>query len=183
MSLPLKRFHRSPSLHSTGLKPGVNESALSDFLGKTGSFDRIFSYSSHDVSMRNLSTFCQSKIRTLPQYSNKVATRRVKCRWTRAVAIKSLGLRKVYSMPNRNSRHAKWVVVLLPLLGFSSGWWRHSFEKNPPDVRAYVQKARAAYKEKNYSMLIENMKSALELRPNYGPFTYNVAAGYALSGN
>ena len=86
-------------------------------------------------------------------------------------------------MPNRNSRHAKWVVVLLLLLGFSSGWWRHSFAQNPPDVRAYVQRARAAYKEKNYSMLIENMKSALELRPNYGPYTYNVAVGYALSGN
>lgn len=52
-----------------------------------------------------------------------------------------------------------------------------------PDVRQYVQKARAAYKDKDYAALIENMKAALTIRPNYGPYTYNVAVGYALSGN
>ena len=52
-----------------------------------------------------------------------------------------------------------------------------------PDVRQYVLKARAAYKDKNYPALIENMKAALAIRPNYGPYTYNVAVGYALSGN
>ena len=52
-----------------------------------------------------------------------------------------------------------------------------------PDVRQYVLKARAAYKDKDYAALIENMKAALAIRPNYGPYTYNVAVGYALSGN
>ncbi|MEK6333675.1 MAG: hypothetical protein AABM67_01925 [Acidobacteriota bacterium] len=86
-------------------------------------------------------------------------------------------------MPNRDSRQTKSAVLLLLLLGFSSGWWRDSIAQTPPDLRQYVQKARAAYKEKNYSALIENMKRALELRPNHGPYTYNVAVGYALSGN
>jgi hypothetical protein len=31
--------------------------------------------------------------------------------------------------------------------------------------------------------MIENLKEALRLRPNYGRYIYNVAAGYALSGN
>lgn len=52
-----------------------------------------------------------------------------------------------------------------------------------PDLRQYVQKARAAYKDKDYAALIENMKAALALRPNHGPYIYNVAVGYALSGN
>lgn len=52
-----------------------------------------------------------------------------------------------------------------------------------PDLRQYVLKARAAYKDKDYAALIENMKAALAIRPNYGPYTYNVAVGYALSGN
>lgn len=52
-----------------------------------------------------------------------------------------------------------------------------------PDLRQFVLKARAAYKDKDYAALIENMKAALELRPNHGPYIYNVAVGYALSGN
>jgi hypothetical protein len=52
-----------------------------------------------------------------------------------------------------------------------------------PDVRQYVLKARAAYKDKDYAALIENMKAALAIRPNAGPFIYNIAVGYVLSGN
>jgi hypothetical protein len=51
-----------------------------------------------------------------------------------------------------------------------------------PDVRQHVLKAQAAYKARDYAALIENMKAALAIRPNYGPYTYNVAVGYALSG-
>ena len=54
-----------------------------------------------------------------------------------------------------------------------------SVRAQTPDVRQYVLKARAAYKDKDYAALIENMKAALAIRPNYGPYTYNVAVGYA----
>ncbi|HEV7397267.1 MAG TPA: SMP-30/gluconolactonase/LRE family protein, partial [Pyrinomonadaceae bacterium] len=55
--------------------------------------------------------------------------------------------------------------------------------QSPQDVRPYLQKARDAYRAKNYPELIESMKQALNLRPNYGRYVYTVAAGYALSGN
>jgi len=52
-----------------------------------------------------------------------------------------------------------------------------------PDVTALVRNARVAYREKNYSVLIENLKQALVIRPNYGRYMYNIAVGYALNGN
>jgi len=52
-----------------------------------------------------------------------------------------------------------------------------------PDIKSYMQEARDAYKAKDYPALIEAMKNALAMRPNYGPFIYNIGAGYALSGN
>src|SRR4051812_34512473 len=51
------------------------------------------------------------------------------------------------------------------------------------DVRTYVQNANAAYKRHDYPALIDNMKQALRERPNYWRYIYNVAAGYALSGD
>ena len=51
------------------------------------------------------------------------------------------------------------------------------------EVRQYVKKARSAYAAKDYSAVVENFKAALKLRPTYGPFIYNVAAGYALMGD
>jgi sugar lactone lactonase YvrE len=50
-------------------------------------------------------------------------------------------------------------------------------------VRQYVKKARSAYAAKDYAAAVENFKAALELRPTYGPFIYNLAAGYALMGD
>lgn len=51
------------------------------------------------------------------------------------------------------------------------------------DVRTYVQNASAAYKRKDYPTLIDNMKLALRERPNYWRYIYNIAMGYALSGD
>jgi hypothetical protein len=75
--------------------------------------------------------------------------------------------------------HARSSALLILLVCIAPG----AFAQPAPDIRQYVQKARLAYREKNYSALIENMKLALALRPTYGPYTYNIAAGYALSGN
>jgi len=74
-------------------------------------------------------------------------------------------------------------IVLAILFGLNPAVFLNVLAQSPQDVRPYVQKARAAYKDKDYAALIENMKAALALRPNYGPYTYNVAVGYALSGN
>ena len=79
-------------------------------------------------------------------------------------------------------RHARSTALLVLLVAIAL-IRPHAFAQPAPDIRQYVQKARAAYREKNYSALIENMKLALALRPTYGPYTYNIAAGYALSGN
>lgn len=79
-------------------------------------------------------------------------------------------------------RSTKWVAMLVltfALVGVTA----HSPAQTPQDVREYVQKARSAYREKNYPALIDNMKKALELRPNYGRYMYSIAVGYALSGN
>jgi len=79
--------------------------------------------------------------------------------------------------------HARPFALLILLVGNAAPLSRSAFAQPSPDIRQYVQKARAAYREKDYSALIENMKLALALRPTYGPYTYNIAAGYALSGN
>jgi len=73
--------------------------------------------------------------------------------------------------------------LLLLLVALAPRLCPSAFAQPSPDIRQYVQKARIAYRKKNYSALIENMKLALALRPTYGPYTYNIAAGYALSGN
>ncbi len=74
------------------------------------------------------------------------------------------------------------VIILIIVFGLNP-WVSLNLRAQSPDLRQYVQKARAAYKEKDYAALIENMKAALALRPNHGPYIYNVAVGYALSGN
>jgi hypothetical protein len=79
--------------------------------------------------------------------------------------------------------HARSSALLILLVGIALPICLSAFAQPSPDLRQYVQKARLAYREKNYSALIENMKLALALRPTYGPYTYNIAAGYALSGN
>jgi len=58
-----------------------------------------------------------------------------------------------------------------------------SFAQTNQTLKSYVQQAQKAYKEKNYPVLIDNMKQALEVRPNYGLYTYHLAIGYALNGN
>src|ERR1051325_921955 len=51
------------------------------------------------------------------------------------------------------------------------------------DFRYYVEQATKTYKEKNYSAYLENMKLALELRPNHPRLMYNLAGAFALLGN
>jgi len=55
--------------------------------------------------------------------------------------------------------------------------------QSQPVLAQYVQKARAAYEQKDSAALIENMKAALALRPTWGPYIYYLAIGYAMSGN
>jgi len=75
------------------------------------------------------------------------------------------------------------VMTILSLAILWCPWVKHSQAQSGQDVSQYVQKARAAYQQKDYSTLIENLKLALALRPNHASYTYNIAVGYALSGN
>jgi hypothetical protein len=75
------------------------------------------------------------------------------------------------------------IVVLSLLLGLNPNALVNLRAQSPPDLREYVQKAQTAYKDKDYAALIENMKAALVLRPNWGTYTFYLAKGYALSGN
>ena len=51
------------------------------------------------------------------------------------------------------------------------------------DARYYSQRAAEAYKEKNYSAYLDNMKMAQLLRPNHPTLMYNLAGAYALTGD
>lgn len=55
--------------------------------------------------------------------------------------------------------------------------------EQPKDVRYYTEQAIKAYKEKNYTAYLENMKMALKLRPNHSRLMYNLASAQALVGN
>src|SRR4051812_1798697 len=77
-------------------------------------------------------------------------------------------------------RYSSYLAILLLLVIIPV---TQSFGQTNPNLKSYVQRAQTAYKEKNYPVLIDNMKRALELRPNYGLYTYYLAVGYALNGN
>jgi len=51
------------------------------------------------------------------------------------------------------------------------------------DPRHYAQRARKAYQEKDYAAFVENIKTALDLRPTHQTYMYYLAVGYALLGN
>lgn len=51
------------------------------------------------------------------------------------------------------------------------------------DYRYFVEQATKTYREKNYSAYLENVKMALELRPNHPRLMYNLAGAHALLGN
>ena len=83
-----------------------------------------------------------------------------------------------------NHRVFKLRKILLLVLVLSPGGWRPPIQaQGPNDVTEFVQKARASYEEKKYASMIENLKLALNVRPNYGSYVYYLAIGYALSGN
>ena len=75
------------------------------------------------------------------------------------------------------------VLALAILLGLSPSTLVIICAQSSPDLRGYVQKAQAAYKDRDYAAMIDNLKAALALRPNWGAYTYYLAKGYALSGN
>lgn len=60
-----------------------------------------------------------------------------------------------------------------------------SFAQNnqPRDGRYYEQQAVKAYQQKDFTSFLENMKTALSLRPNHPRLTYNLAVAHALNGN
>jgi hypothetical protein len=51
------------------------------------------------------------------------------------------------------------------------------------DARYFVQQARQAYQAKDYPAMVENMKTALELRPTHQTYMYYLAVAYALTGD
>ena len=50
------------------------------------------------------------------------------------------------------------------------------------DARYFVQQARQAYQNKDYPLMVDNMKAALELRPTHQTYMYYLAVAYALTG-
>lgn len=57
-------------------------------------------------------------------------------------------------------------------------------QQDPPkDGRYYESLARKAYQQKDYQSFLANMKLAAQLRPNHPRLMFNLAAGYALTGN
>jgi SMP-30/Gluconolactonase/LRE-like region len=74
------------------------------------------------------------------------------------------------------------VITIVGVLSVLCAWPASTFGQ-ATDVRTYVQNASAAYKRKDYAALIDNMKQALRERPNYWRYNYNIAVGYALSGD
>lgn len=78
------------------------------------------------------------------------------------------------------------VCLALSLLVCSAPLQAVSFaqgESQPKDGRYYEQQAIRAYRDKNYSAFLENMKQAASLRPNHPRLMYNLAVAYALNGN
>ena len=59
-----------------------------------------------------------------------------------------------------------------------------TFSQEPnKDLPYYLLQARKAHQEKNYSAFLDNSRSALEMRPGHPRYLYNVACGYALTGD
>jgi hypothetical protein len=58
-----------------------------------------------------------------------------------------------------------------------------SIQDQKHDARYFVQEARKAYQHKDYRSMVDNMKSALELRPTHQTYIYYLAVAYALSGD
>ncbi|HEV2913972.1 MAG TPA: hypothetical protein VGX92_11890 [Pyrinomonadaceae bacterium] len=81
------------------------------------------------------------------------------------------------------------VAIAFTFLGTGPPLARVSFAQGeeeaarPKDARYYSDQAVKAYKEKNYAAYLENMKMALELRPNHPRLMYNLAGAHALAGN
>lgn len=79
-------------------------------------------------------------------------------------------------------RRSKLVSIAIGIVVLCAGLTK-CLAQTSSDVRTYVQNASAAYKRKDYPTLIDNMKLALRERPNYWRYIYNIAMGYALSGD
>lgn len=56
-------------------------------------------------------------------------------------------------------------------------------DSQPRDGRFFESQARKAYEAKDYPSFLDNMKHAVELRPNHPRLMYNLAIAFALNGN
>jgi sugar lactone lactonase YvrE len=81
------------------------------------------------------------------------------------------------------SRSLKWPLVIFACALFTLAFTSRAQEATQKDVRYYSQQARKAYDEKNYAAYLENMRLAVELRPEHPTLLYNLAGAYALNGN
>ncbi|MEP1094784.1 MAG: hypothetical protein ABJG78_06715 [Cyclobacteriaceae bacterium] len=68
----------------------------------------------------------------------------------------------------------KLTLLTLSLIAFCSG--------SAQSLRELYQAGTKAYEEKNYQVFKEKMYSIDTMRPNYPPVVYNLAGGYALTG-
>lgn len=81
------------------------------------------------------------------------------------------------------SRRAVLIVICLCVFITSIAGDSLAQDNQAKDGRYYESLARKAYQEKNYASFLENMKMAVEMRPNHPRLMYNLAAAYALTGH
>jgi hypothetical protein len=76
------------------------------------------------------------------------------------------------------------LILLGGLLICASGIGHSCFAQNEPpkDGRYYEAAARRAYQAKDYPTFLEDMRLAVQLRPNHPRLMYNLAVAYALNG-
>lgn len=82
----------------------------------------------------------------------------------------------------RGSASTLWAlrVAVCALACFAVAFAQNGAKK---DARYYEQQAVSAYREKNYSAYLENMKQASALRPDHPRILYNLAGAHALAGD
>jgi hypothetical protein len=81
------------------------------------------------------------------------------------------------------SRRTRLVVICLCVFITFIAGDSLAQDNQPKDGRYYEALARKAYQEKDYASFLENMKMAVEMRPNHPRLMYNLAAAYALTGH
>jgi len=75
-------------------------------------------------------------------------------------------------------KHTAILLSLLLLVTLS-----RAQDAQPKDGRYYEAEARKAYQQKNYSVFLDNILRAANLRPNHPRLMYSLAVAYCLNGN